>query len=1065
MSSSAAPRASSPWAPIFAVPPIPKATGPVDLVLPPTEDRPHRYFVLPNGLEVIVVSDPKADKAAASMDVGVGHLSDPDNLPGCAHFCEHLMFLGTEKYPSENEYSAYLASHNGNSNAYTAMTSTNYYFDVGPDSLQGALERFSRFFIEPLFAADCTEREIKAVDSEHKKNLQNDIWRFYQLEKSLSKPGHPYGKFGTGSFATLWEKPKAEGRDPRAELIEWWRREYCARRMRLAVAGRDDLDTLEAWVREFFDRVPVRSDGRPPVGPQGVRIAFEDHPAADRAMVTFAKPVRDARGLEISFPFPDTEHLYQTKPSSFVAHYLGHEGKGSVLSYLKRKGWANTLRAGAHDDATGFSTMKITIELTPDGLEHWRDVALAVFNSIRVLTKEPPSEQVYNEIKRMSEISFRFAERGRTQDYAMMLAAWIGTPVPREKIISSKHLLESFDPAPISAVFDLLDPRKALIGVTSRELPQNVEGSFDKTEPIYGTEYTRRKLDAEFLRAATTGAPIPELFLPAPNLFIPERLDVEKTDVNEPAARPTLLQDTKISRLWHKKDDRFWLPKANVHVMLHSPLLDHTPRAAVLSRVFCDLFEDSITEDVYDASLAELGFSIWYRPDGISITARGFSDKLEMLTEQMLRKLVAHKVDRERFGKIVEQTKQHWRNFALEEPYHVAPYWTSYAITSRQWTQAEKLAEIEHITADDVDAHAREIFRRLHVETLVHGNTTAAGAKAMQATIDRVLQPLPLAPAERIGDRTLILPSAEHVWEIDVANAAEPNNCVDYQLQIGDGTDPALRARLALLAQIGKEPSYNVLRTQEQLGYVVFAMMAGSTARIGYRVIVQSERSPSHVENRIEAFLDTLPMLIEDMADDDFERHRQTLIDKKREKPKNLGEETQRFWGRINDRYYDFGRRETDARALASVTKAEVVDLARQHVISAAPARRKLSVHLKSQYKGVKFDPASAQVLVAGFTQHAVPVDQAALGKLMASSPDLDAVQFFAREAVQGAEISAEAREALETMIAGLKGKSSDEASVRESNVLIEDIHAFKAGLEESRAPWPLESLGHVAKL
>lgn len=72
--------------PFPAVPPIPKATGPVELILPPTEDREHRYFTLDNGLEVIVVSDPKSEKAAASMDVGVGHLSDPEDLPGCAHF-------------------------------------------------------------------------------------------------------------------------------------------------------------------------------------------------------------------------------------------------------------------------------------------------------------------------------------------------------------------------------------------------------------------------------------------------------------------------------------------------------------------------------------------------------------------------------------------------------------------------------------------------------------------------------------------------------------------------------------------------------------------------------------------------------------------------------------------------------------------------------------------------------------------------------------------------------------------------------------------------------------------
>lgn len=56
------------------------------------------------------------------------------------------------------------------------MTSTNYYFDIAPDALEGALDRFSGFFIEPLFNEDCTEREIKAVDSEHKKNLQNDMW-------------------------------------------------------------------------------------------------------------------------------------------------------------------------------------------------------------------------------------------------------------------------------------------------------------------------------------------------------------------------------------------------------------------------------------------------------------------------------------------------------------------------------------------------------------------------------------------------------------------------------------------------------------------------------------------------------------------------------------------------------------------------------------------------------------------------------------------------------------------------------------------------------------------------
>lgn len=57
--------------------------------------------MLENGLEALVVSDPKTDKAAAAMDVKVGHLSDPEDLPGLAHFCEHLMFMGTEKVRCE----------------------------------------------------------------------------------------------------------------------------------------------------------------------------------------------------------------------------------------------------------------------------------------------------------------------------------------------------------------------------------------------------------------------------------------------------------------------------------------------------------------------------------------------------------------------------------------------------------------------------------------------------------------------------------------------------------------------------------------------------------------------------------------------------------------------------------------------------------------------------------------------------------------------------------------------------------------------------------------------------
>lgn len=127
-------------------------------------------------------------------------MSDPDHLPGLAHFCEHMLFLGTEKYPQENGYTVYLSESGGSSNAATFPLMTKYYFNVVPDKLEGALDRFAQFFISPLFTPSATEREINAVNSEHEKNLSSDVWRIKQVHRHVAKADHPYSKFGSGMF-------------------------------------------------------------------------------------------------------------------------------------------------------------------------------------------------------------------------------------------------------------------------------------------------------------------------------------------------------------------------------------------------------------------------------------------------------------------------------------------------------------------------------------------------------------------------------------------------------------------------------------------------------------------------------------------------------------------------------------------------------------------------------------------------------------------------------------------------------------------------------------------------
>jgi hypothetical protein len=151
------------------------------------DQRTHRYIKLAsNGMPVVIISDPTTDFAAASLCVGVGSASDPRPFDGLAHFLEHMLFLGTAKYPNESEFHTFLSSNAGYSNAWTSYFQTNYHFQVSPSAFDGALDRFAQFFISPLFQTDMTNREIEAVNNEHAKNITEVICQ----ERYLPDEGH-----------------------------------------------------------------------------------------------------------------------------------------------------------------------------------------------------------------------------------------------------------------------------------------------------------------------------------------------------------------------------------------------------------------------------------------------------------------------------------------------------------------------------------------------------------------------------------------------------------------------------------------------------------------------------------------------------------------------------------------------------------------------------------------------------------------------------------------------------------------------------------------------------------
>jgi len=157
---------------------------------------------------------------------------------------------------------------------------------------------------------------------------------------------------------------------------------------------------------------------------------------------------------------------------------------------------------------------------------------------------------------------------------------------------------------------------------------------------------------------------------------------------------------------------------------------------------------------------------------------------------------------------------------------------------------------------------------------------------------------------------------------------------------------------LELFCQIITEPCFNILRTQEQLGYIVFSGIRRSNGAQGLRVIVQSDRHPAFVDQRIEQFLIQMKSHLEEMSEEEFERHKEALAAQRLEKPKRLSALSARYWSEITLQQYNFDRANIEVAYLRTLTKSDIINFYQDMISPESPHRHKLSVHVVSTAEG-----------------------------------------------------------------------------------------------------------------
>ena len=540
---------------------------------------------------------------------------------------------------------------------------------------------------------------------------------------------------------------------------------------------------------------------------------------------------------------------------------------------------------------------------------NYKEIVKVFFQYVALLRETPPQEWIFEEQKGMADVDFKFKQKTPASRFTSKIAAVMQKPLPREWLLSGQSRLRKFDAGLIAKGLDCLRPDNFRMTLVSRDYP----GDWDQKEKWYGTEYKAEKIPEEFLveiskaASADAKARLPQLHLPHKNQFIPTKLEVEKKEVKEPTLIPRLLRNDKVARTWFKKDDTFWVPKANLVVSCKNPIIFATAENSVKAKLYTDLVRDALEEYSYDADLAGLQYNVTLDSRGLFVEVSGYNDKLPVLLEQVLITMRDLEIRDERFDIVKERLSRGYKNWELQQPFTQIGDYISWLTSEHDFVVDQLEAELPGITVEATRAFHKQLISQMHIEAYVHGNLYREDSLKLTTMIENTLKPRVLPKDQLPILRSLMFPAgANYLYKKTLKDPANVNHCIEYYLHIGSKGDRMVRAKTQLLDQIIHEPAFDQLRTKEQLGYVVFSGLRGCSTTYGFRFIIQSERASEYLESRIDSFLSAQATALSNMSDTEFESHKRAVVVKRLEKVKNLDQETGRHWAQIANEYYDF---------------------------------------------------------------------------------------------------------------------------------------------------------------
>lgn len=874
--------------------------------------RQYQAIRLDNGMVVLLVSDPQAVKSLSALVVPVGSLEDPKDHQGLAHYLEHMTLMGSKKYPQPDSLSEYLKMHGGSHNASTAPYRTAFYLEVENNALEGAVDRMADAIAAPTLAKAYADRERNAVNAELTMARSRDGMRMAQVSAETINPAHPGSQFSGGNLETLSDKP---GNPLHDALVAFRDKYYSANLMKAVVYSNKPLPELARIAAETYGRVPNKNIEKPTIN---VPIVTD----AQKGLFIHYVPVMPRKVVRIEFRIDNNTDKFRSKTDELIGYLIGNRSADTLSDWLQKQGLAEGVRADSDPVVNGNSgVFAISVTLTDKGLANRDEVVAAVFSYINLMRNQGINKRYFDELSHVLDLDFRYPSISRDMGYVEWLAdTMIRVPVPHT--LDAVNIADRFDPQEVNARLTMMTPENARIWYISPNEPHNKKAYF------VDAAYQVDKIPAATLTDWQQKAQAIKLELPELNPYIPDDFTLIKPE--KIPDHPELLINEEGLRVVYTPSRYFSSePKADISVVLRNPQAMDSAKNQVLFALNDYLAGMALDQLSNQASVGGISFST-NANNGLMVNADGYTQRLPKLFLALLDGYFSYTPDEQQLAQAKSWYTQMMDSAEKGKAYDQAIMPVQMLSQVPYFQREERRALLPSITLADVLSYREKLKTNARPEFLIVGNISAEQATGLAR---QVQSQLGTHGNEWCRNKDVVVDKKQQVIFNKVGSSTDSALAAVF---VPTGySETVSSAYSAMLGQIVQPWFYNQLRTEEQLGYAVFAFPMGVGRQWGMGFLLQSsDKQPAALWARYQAFFPTAEKRLREMDDKTFAQIQQGMINQMLEAPQTLAQEAS-----ILSKDFDRGNMKFDSRdkviaEIKLLTPQKLADFFHQAVIA-----------------------------------------------------------------------------------------------------------------------------------